>query len=93
MENLGIIYDHLVYFTAIGINLWPFGKFCGNLVYCSSFGTLNQEKCVNPGRCASHDVPEGSFLTRDRTKTLSLPIAIEHGYLIKSLFRNLQSPT
>jgi hypothetical protein len=25
MENLGIFYDHLVYFTAIGNILWPFG--------------------------------------------------------------------
>jgi hypothetical protein len=27
MENLGIFYDHLVYFTAIGNILWPFGMF------------------------------------------------------------------
>jgi hypothetical protein len=33
MENLGIFYDHLVYFTAIGNMLWPFGVFCGHLVY------------------------------------------------------------
>jgi hypothetical protein len=33
MENLGIFYDHLVYFAAIGNILWPFGIFCGNLVY------------------------------------------------------------
>jgi hypothetical protein len=32
MENRGI-YDHLVYFTAIGNILWPFGIFCGHLVY------------------------------------------------------------
>jgi hypothetical protein len=33
MENLGIFYDHLVYFTAIGNILWPFGIFYGHLVY------------------------------------------------------------
>jgi hypothetical protein len=31
-ENVGIFYDHLVYFTAIVNNLWPFGIFCGHLV-------------------------------------------------------------
>jgi hypothetical protein len=39
MENLGIFYDHLFYFTAIGNILWPFGIFCGNLVYFWYFGT------------------------------------------------------
>jgi hypothetical protein len=33
MENLGIFYDHLVYFTAIGNILLPFGIFSGNWVY------------------------------------------------------------
>jgi hypothetical protein len=37
MENLGIFYDRLVYFTAIGNNLWAFGTFCGHLVYFSEF--------------------------------------------------------
>jgi hypothetical protein len=32
-ENLGIFYDHLVYFTAIGNILWPFRIFWDNLVY------------------------------------------------------------
>jgi hypothetical protein len=36
-ENLGIFYDHLVYFAAIGTILWPFGIFCGTLVYFSPF--------------------------------------------------------
>jgi hypothetical protein len=49
MENLGIFYDHLVYFTAIGNILWPFGTFCGHLVYFSPFGILYQEKSGNPG--------------------------------------------
>jgi hypothetical protein len=48
VENLGIFYDHLVYFTAIGIILYPFGNFCGNLVDFSRFGTLDQEKSGNP---------------------------------------------
>jgi hypothetical protein len=49
MKNLGIFYDHLVYFTAIGNNLWPFGIFCGHLVYFSRFGMLYQEKSGNLG--------------------------------------------
>jgi hypothetical protein len=49
MKNLGIFYNHLVYFTAIGNTLWPFGTFCGNLVYFSRFGILDQEKSGNPG--------------------------------------------
>jgi hypothetical protein len=30
MENLGIFYDHFVYFKAIANIFWPFGIFCGN---------------------------------------------------------------
>jgi hypothetical protein len=48
MENLGIFYDHLVYFKAIANILWPFGIFCGNLVYFPRFGILDQEKSGNP---------------------------------------------
>jgi hypothetical protein len=33
MENLGIFYGHWDYFRAIGNILWPFGIFCGNLVF------------------------------------------------------------
>jgi hypothetical protein len=33
IENLGIFYDHLVYFTVIGNILWPFDIFYGHLVY------------------------------------------------------------
>jgi hypothetical protein len=50
MENLGIFYDHLVYFTAIGNTLGPFRIFCGNLVYFPRFGILDQEKSGNPGQ-------------------------------------------
>jgi fatty acid desaturase len=35
MENLGIFYDQLVYFTAIVNILGAFGIFCGHLVYFS----------------------------------------------------------
>jgi hypothetical protein len=48
LENLGIFYDYLVYFTAIGNILFPFGIFYGNLVYFSRFGILDQEKSGNP---------------------------------------------
>jgi hypothetical protein len=37
MENIGIFYDHLVYFAAIGNILWPFSIFCGHLVHFSPF--------------------------------------------------------
>jgi hypothetical protein len=56
MENLGIFYDDLVYFTAIGNILCPFGIFRGHLVYfvviwyiSPHFGILYQEKSGNPG--------------------------------------------
>jgi hypothetical protein len=48
MENLGILYDHLVYIMVIGIILWPFGIFCGNLVFFPRFGFLEQEKSGIP---------------------------------------------
>jgi hypothetical protein len=50
MENIGIFYDHFVYFTAIGNILWPFHIFCGHLVYFPRFGILYQEKSGNPGQ-------------------------------------------
>jgi hypothetical protein len=37
MENLGIFYDHLVYFSTIENILCPFGIFCGHLVYFYPF--------------------------------------------------------
>jgi hypothetical protein len=37
MENVGIFYDHLEYFTAIWYNLWLFGVSCGHLVYFFPF--------------------------------------------------------
>jgi hypothetical protein len=35
MENIGIFYDHLVSFTAIGNILWSFGIFHAVLVFCT----------------------------------------------------------
>jgi hypothetical protein len=48
MENLGILYDLLVYFKDIGNMLRPFGIFCGHLVISPCFGNLYQEKSGNP---------------------------------------------
>jgi hypothetical protein len=55
MENLSKFFDHLVCITAIGNILWPFGIFCGNLVYFvviwyifPRFGILDQGKSGNP---------------------------------------------
>jgi hypothetical protein len=64
IENLGIFYDHLVYFTAIGNILRPFGLFCGHLVYFPRFGMLYDEKSGNPACFAgfhSIHLQRGSF--------------------------------
>jgi ABC-type spermidine/putrescine transport system permease subunit II len=37
MEDFGIFYGHLVYFTAIWYVLWPFRIVYGHLVYFSPF--------------------------------------------------------
>jgi hypothetical protein len=42
MEDVGILYGHLVYSLAIWISLWYFG------IYFPRFGMLHQEKCGNP---------------------------------------------
>jgi hypothetical protein len=59
MENLGIFYDHLVYFTAIGNILWSFGISCGNLVYFSPFGHFGPRKiwqpCAQSGTNVAYD--------------------------------------
>jgi hypothetical protein len=45
MEDYGIFYGHLVYFTAIWYILWPLGTFCGKLVCIfSRFGMLYTPK-------------------------------------------------
>jgi hypothetical protein len=54
MKNIGIFYDHLVYFTAIGDILWPLVYVvCGNLVYFPPLGILDQEKSGNPDQLVS----------------------------------------
>jgi hypothetical protein len=51
MENLGIFYDHFVYFTAIGNILWSFGISCGLpvLVSCTkkNLATLRSTLFMN----------------------------------------------
>jgi hypothetical protein len=49
MENVGIFYDRLEYFTAIWYNLWPFGIAYNHLVYFPNLVCLGQEKSGNPG--------------------------------------------
>jgi hypothetical protein len=46
MEDVGILYGHLVYFTPVWYILRPFGIFYG---YLTRFGMLYQEKSGNPG--------------------------------------------
>jgi hypothetical protein len=48
MENTGIFYEHLAYFTAIGNILWSFGIFCGHLIYFSPFWYLVPRKFWQP---------------------------------------------
>jgi hypothetical protein len=48
MENVVIFYDHLVFFTAIWHNVWPFGIVCGHLVYFSLFGMFGPRKIWQP---------------------------------------------
>jgi hypothetical protein len=50
MQNVGIFYGLLIYFTAIWYILRPLGIFYGYLVYLfSRFGMLYLEKSGNPG--------------------------------------------
>jgi hypothetical protein len=48
MEDVGKLYGHLVYFTAIWYILWPLGTFHGYLIHFFRFGMLYQEKSGNP---------------------------------------------
>jgi hypothetical protein len=51
MECVGIFYDHLEYFMAIWMNLWPGGIVCGHFgVFFPILVRLYQEKSGNPGR-------------------------------------------
>jgi hypothetical protein len=60
-ENLGILYDHLVYFAAIGNILRPFGIFCGNLVYLSPFWYFGPRKIWQPWSAPGVDVMNAGF--------------------------------
>jgi hypothetical protein len=55
MENLGIFYDYLVCFTAIGNISWPFSIFCGHWVYFYPFWYFVPRKiwqpCIKPEFC------------------------------------------
>jgi hypothetical protein len=48
MENDAMYNDHLEYFPVIWYNLWPFGIFCGHLVYFSRFGMFGRRKIWQP---------------------------------------------
>jgi hypothetical protein len=67
MENLGIFYNHLVYFTAIGNTLWPFGTFCGNLVYFSPFWYFGQRKIWQPWPQTGDKATESRVASDDAT--------------------------
>jgi hypothetical protein len=75
MENLGIFYDHLVYFRALGNILWPFGICCVNLVYFPRFGILHQEKSGNP---AGQIVSLGLIHMNEK---VTLKVSIKTSYL------------
>jgi hypothetical protein len=50
MEGVGgKFYGHLVYFTGIPYNLWPFGIFVGNWYLFTRFGKYCREKSGNLG--------------------------------------------
>jgi hypothetical protein len=48
VENAGIFYGHLEYFTVIWYILWPFGNVVAIWYIFSRFGTLCQETSGNP---------------------------------------------
>jgi hypothetical protein len=48
MEDVGIIYGHLVHFTVFCYISWTFGIIRGNLMYFSRFCILYEEKSGNP---------------------------------------------
>jgi hypothetical protein len=53
MEDVGLFYGHLVFFTPIWYVLWSFGIFYGHLVYTHiyifpRFGMFYQIKSGNP---------------------------------------------
>jgi hypothetical protein len=56
-------------FTAIGNILWPFGIFCGNLVYFSPFGYFGPRKIWQPCPC---DYSINCFLSDFHPTVLSI---------------------
>jgi hypothetical protein len=52
MEDVGIFYDHLVYFTAIWYIMWPFGIFYGYLEKKFPFWNVEPRRIWQP--CLSH---------------------------------------
>jgi hypothetical protein len=79
IEDAGIFYGHLVYFTAIWSILRPFGLFYGHLVYFVAiryslhmvnwfifprFGKLHKEKSGNPVQL---DFQNGTFTKQPTT--------------------------
>jgi hypothetical protein len=48
MENAGIVYSHLEYFTVIWLILWPFGNVVVFWYIFPRFGILCQEISGNP---------------------------------------------
>jgi hypothetical protein len=48
MENDGIFYDRLEYFTAIWYNVWPFCIVCGHLLYFPHFDMFGPIKIWQP---------------------------------------------
>jgi hypothetical protein len=48
MENVGIFYGHLEYFTDIWYILWQFGKLVAIWIIFPCFGIMCLEKSGNP---------------------------------------------
>jgi hypothetical protein len=53
MEDVGIFYVHLVYFSAICNILWPLGIFTGHLAYFFPFWYVVASKIWQPSRAAA----------------------------------------
>jgi hypothetical protein len=87
MENVGIFYDNLEYFTAIWYNLWPFCMVCGHLVYFFKFGIFGARKIWQP--LCKHDI---SMQTRSQGKvqySSHFSVIMDSGQTDHYLKRNL----
>jgi hypothetical protein len=52
MVNVGIFYDYLAYFMAIGYNLWPFWySLLSFVIFFPKFGMFGPRKIRQPWRC------------------------------------------